>query len=214
MSEAINAASIRVILEKHWKPRPQRKCSDEQCRSLASAAKVVRDRRPPPRPPQPEAVSHGRRFLNKADEMRATLNREMATYYYIEIQQDGTERLHLLDEDRYERCKLAITELEQAERAMSRALQTWKDREFLFIDDRDPTIFLAHRVQLAWELSEAEVPQSINEDDPLCKCVADLLELAGIRVGQGKTKGEAYSSDAVSAVLKEKNKGLNFIRTS
>jgi hypothetical protein len=118
----------------------------------------------------------------------------------------------LTDRVRYDRCRDALASLIDAETAVRRALDAWKDRDRLYIKDVDPAKFLCARLQIAWATLDGDVPRSVNEESALCAFIADALKETNIRVGQGKTKGQPYTPAAISAVLSGKTDRLNFIR--
>jgi hypothetical protein len=210
MSDPITAAAIQALFEKHWK---RRQLPESEYYGIAIAIRVVRDRRPHLRPVQPNAVMHGRRFLGTVAAMRADLECEAGGIYsYVEIGTDGSEKLVIMDSDRFDRCRAALVALEEAESKMALALDAWEGRDRLHIEPMDPAKFICARVQRAWACLGNDVPRSVNEGDPLCEFVADALKRADIRVGQGKTKGQPYTAAAVSAVLSGQTKRLNFIR--
>lgn len=208
--DPIAAEVVRRMFQQHW-PRAGNYPDNFWCGHIACALRVLRDRRPPPEPDIPEAIRYGGLFDRHAPALIVELEREASAYVIFDA---NTNEPQFIDQERYRRCRAAIEALNLAQAAVEAAVSVWNDRNPLRLTDRDPAKFLCEMVQLAWEgTAGADVPRSINEDDPLCKFIAQGLTHAGIRPGQGKHKGGEYTPSAVSSVLRGRTKSLNFIRT-
>jgi hypothetical protein len=202
-AEPITAEVVLSLFEKAW---PAAKHPDAfWCGHIAIALGVIRDRRKPPKPKQPDAVAAARRFLDDLPEMRARLESEAAWYFYVDIT-DGAETVVYTDRERHDRCVAARTALEDAQRAIRASLDAWEDRDPFLFEDQDPARFIWSITQRVLEISDCPVPRSVqNHDDPACKFVAAALAEAGVLTKRKKPP----SSGAISKILSGKNKHLS-----
>jgi hypothetical protein len=213
--DPITGVRILELFKEHWPPpRVKQHPGEWWCGHIAIMLQVVRDRRPPPPPPEPQAVKYGHLFIQHSDDMMQRIKNEAAQYCWIEVGPDGSEVpvIAVQMREKFDACQKAAAALELAVSSTQAALDAWRERDPLLISDHDPAKFIYERVQAAWESIGVAPPRSVNEDDPLCEFIAAALDLANIRVGQGKTQGNKYTAAAVSAVLRGRTDRLKFER--
>jgi hypothetical protein len=202
MTDLMSADRVRELYEERW-PAPHMLLGEFWFGHIAVALQVMRDRSA--RQPDWQAIRYGGLFVHHVPATRMELQAEAAR-----CGQPGDRGF---DADGYTRSKAALDALEEAEKAVNKALKAYRERDPWIIKDRDPADYLHELLIRAWGDAGGDVPRSLNDDDPICIFIAKCLDLAGIRVGQGKTKGQPYTPAGISAALREK-RPLNFIRAN